>query len=76
MHHEVARDLWKTLDRMYTELDARRKLYVNEQYHEYKMAIYVAAPLVVIYVAVVVTINPSSCVVSTAIDPSYPSLGS
>jgi hypothetical protein len=37
MHHEVARDLWETLDRMYTESDVRNELYVNEQYHEYKM---------------------------------------
>jgi hypothetical protein len=37
MHHEVARDLWETLDRIYTESDAGRELYVNEQYHEYKM---------------------------------------
>jgi hypothetical protein len=37
MHHEVARDLWETLDRMYTESDVRHELYVNEQYHEYKM---------------------------------------
>jgi hypothetical protein len=25
------------LDQMYTELDAGRELYVNKQYHEYKM---------------------------------------
>jgi hypothetical protein len=31
MHHEVARDLWETLDRMCTESDAGRELYVNEQ---------------------------------------------
>jgi hypothetical protein len=36
MHHEVARDLWETLDRMYTESDAGREFYVNEQYHEYR----------------------------------------
>jgi hypothetical protein len=33
MHHEVARDLWETLDRMYTESDAGHELNVNEQYH-------------------------------------------
>jgi hypothetical protein len=33
----VARDLWDTLDRMYTESDVGRELYVNEQYHEYRM---------------------------------------
>jgi hypothetical protein len=37
MHHEVARDLWETLDRMYTESNAGRELYINKQYHEYKM---------------------------------------
>jgi hypothetical protein len=37
MHHKVAHDLWETLDRMYTESDAGRELYVNEQYHEYRM---------------------------------------
>jgi hypothetical protein len=37
MHHEVARDLWETLDRMYIESDVGRELYVNEQYHEYRM---------------------------------------
>jgi hypothetical protein len=37
MPHDVARDLWETLDQMYTELDAGRELYVNKQYHEYKM---------------------------------------
>jgi hypothetical protein len=37
MHHEVARDLWETLDRMYTESDVGCELYVNEQYHEYRM---------------------------------------
>jgi hypothetical protein len=37
MHHEVAHDLWETLDQMYTESDAGREFYVNEQYHEYKM---------------------------------------
>jgi hypothetical protein len=37
MHHEVAHDLWETLDHMYTKSDAGRELYVNEQYHEYKM---------------------------------------
>ena len=26
MHHEVARDLWETLDRMYTESDVGREL--------------------------------------------------
>jgi hypothetical protein len=36
-YHEVACDLWDTLDRMYTKSDAGRELYVNEQYHEYKM---------------------------------------
>jgi hypothetical protein len=37
MPHDVARDLWEILDQMYTELDAGRELYVNKQYHEYKM---------------------------------------
>jgi hypothetical protein len=36
-YHKVACDLWDTLDRMYTESDAGRELYVNEKYHEYKM---------------------------------------
>jgi hypothetical protein len=37
MHHEVARDLWETLDHMYNESYAGHELYVNEQYHEYRM---------------------------------------
>jgi hypothetical protein len=31
MHHEVAHDLWETLDHMYNESYARHELYVNEQ---------------------------------------------
>jgi hypothetical protein len=37
MHHKVACDLWETPDQMYTESDAGHEVYVNEQYHEYKM---------------------------------------
>jgi hypothetical protein len=37
MYHEVAHDLWEALDRMYTKSDVVRELYVNEQYHEYRM---------------------------------------
>jgi hypothetical protein len=37
MHHTSARELWDALDRKYEESDAVRELYVNDQYHEYKM---------------------------------------
>jgi hypothetical protein len=37
MHHTSAHELWDALDREYAESDAGRELYVNDQYHEYKM---------------------------------------
>jgi hypothetical protein len=37
MHHTLARELWDALDRKYVKSDAGRKLYVNDQYHEYRM---------------------------------------
>jgi hypothetical protein len=37
MHHTSARELWDALDRRYVESDAGHELYVNDQYHEYKM---------------------------------------
>jgi hypothetical protein len=37
MHNTSANELWDVLDRKYVESDARRELYVNDQYHKYKM---------------------------------------
>jgi hypothetical protein len=37
MHHTSAHELWDALDCMYAESNAGRELYVNDQYHEYKM---------------------------------------
>jgi hypothetical protein len=37
MHHTSARELWDALDRKYVESDVGRELYVNDQYHKYKM---------------------------------------
>jgi hypothetical protein len=37
MHHTSAHELWDALDRKYAESDAGRGLYVNYQYHEYKI---------------------------------------
>jgi hypothetical protein len=37
MHHTSARELWDALDCKYAESDVGRELYVNDQYHEYKM---------------------------------------
>jgi hypothetical protein len=37
MHHTSARELWDALDHKYAESDAGRELYVNDQYHKYKM---------------------------------------
>jgi hypothetical protein len=33
----MASELWEALDRKYAESDAGRELYVNDQYHEYRM---------------------------------------
>jgi hypothetical protein len=37
MHHTSAHELWDALDHKYAEFDAGHELYVNDQYHEYKM---------------------------------------
>ena len=37
MNFTSAKELWEALDRKYAESDAGRELYVNDQYHEYKM---------------------------------------
>jgi hypothetical protein len=37
MKYDVAREIWEALDRKYAESDAGRELYVNDQYHEYRM---------------------------------------
>jgi hypothetical protein len=37
MHHTFAHELWNALDRMYVKSNAGCDLYVNDQYHEYKM---------------------------------------
>jgi hypothetical protein len=37
MHHTSAHELCDALDRKYAESDVGRELYVNDQYHEYKM---------------------------------------
>jgi hypothetical protein len=37
MYHTSVRELWDVLDRKYVESDARHEIYVNDQYHEYKM---------------------------------------
>jgi hypothetical protein len=37
MHHSSAHELWDALDRKYAESDVGHELYVNDQYHEYKM---------------------------------------
>jgi hypothetical protein len=37
MHHTSAHELWDALDRKYAESDAGCELYVNDQYHKYKM---------------------------------------
>jgi hypothetical protein len=37
MHHTSPCELWDALGRMYAESDAGHELYVNDQYHEYKM---------------------------------------
>jgi hypothetical protein len=40
MHHTSAREQWDALDRKYVESDAGCELYVNDQYHKYKMVDY------------------------------------
>jgi hypothetical protein len=37
MEYKLASELWEALDRKYAESDAGRELYVNDQYHEYRM---------------------------------------
>jgi hypothetical protein len=37
MQHTSARELWDALDCKYAKSDAGRELYVNDQYHKYKM---------------------------------------
>jgi hypothetical protein len=37
MEYTMASELWEALDRKYAESDAGCELYVNDQYHEYKM---------------------------------------
>jgi hypothetical protein len=37
MHHTSAHELWDALDRKYVESDSGCELYVNDQYHEYKI---------------------------------------
>jgi hypothetical protein len=37
MHHTSAHELWDALDHKYAKFDAGHELYVNDQYHEYKM---------------------------------------
>jgi hypothetical protein len=37
MHHTSTRELWDALDRRYVESNAGCELYVNDQYHKYKM---------------------------------------
>jgi hypothetical protein len=37
MHHTSTHELWDALDHKYAESDAGRELYVNDQYHKYKM---------------------------------------
>jgi hypothetical protein len=37
MQHTSAHELWDALDCKYAKSDAGRELYVNDQYHEYKM---------------------------------------
>jgi hypothetical protein len=37
MHHTSVHKLWDALDCKYAEYDDGRELYVNDQYHEYKM---------------------------------------
>jgi hypothetical protein len=37
MHHTSTRELWDALDHKYAESDAGCELYVNDQYHQYKM---------------------------------------
>jgi hypothetical protein len=37
IHHTSAHELWDALDRKYAESDAGCELYVNDQYHKYKM---------------------------------------
>jgi hypothetical protein len=37
MEYTMASELWEDLDRKYAESDVGRELYVNNQYHEYRM---------------------------------------
>jgi hypothetical protein len=37
MHHTFAHELWDALDHKYVESNVGCELYVNDQYHEYKM---------------------------------------
>jgi hypothetical protein len=37
MEYTMASELWEDLDRKYAESDVGRELYVNDQYHGYRM---------------------------------------
>jgi hypothetical protein len=37
MHNTFARELWDALDHKYAKSYSRHELYVNDQYHEFKM---------------------------------------